>query len=212
MTTCLQNGWQLKEQTIKENYFFFPRTIEPTNFMSFKTMRLLHIPPVFCLHSVFMCFTSISEQTTIISLHKNNRFFVTDMECLLRGTNWIYKCNSNWYQSLKAGRVAQSVYRLTTRWMIRDRIPAGTRFSARPHRPWDPPSLLYNEYWVFPGGKLRPGRAADHSPLSSAAIMEEYSYISTHPVGHTGPVTGSLYLFLLIFKGFLSTHNRFTIM
>jgi len=27
--------------------------------------------------------------------------------------------------------------------------------------------------WVFPGGKLRPGRAADHSPPSSAAIMEE---------------------------------------
>jgi len=25
----------------------------------------------------------------------------------------------------------------------------------------------------FPGGKVRPGRAADHSPRSSAAIMEE---------------------------------------
>jgi len=25
--------------------------------------------------------------------------------------------------------------------------------------------------------------------------MEEYSYTSTHPLGHTGPVTGSLYLF-----------------
>ena len=28
-------------------------------------------------------------------------------------------------------------------------------------------------YWVFPGGKVRPGRAADHSPPSSAAVMEE---------------------------------------
>jgi len=27
--------------------------------------------------------------------------------------------------------------------------------------------------WVFPGGKLRPGRAADHSPPSSATVMEE---------------------------------------
>ena len=36
-------------------------------------------------------------------------------------------------------------------------------------------------------------RAADHSPPSSAAVMEEYSYTSTHPLGHTGPVTGSLY-------------------
>ena len=36
-----------------------------------------------------------------------------------------------------------------------------------------PPSLLYNGYRVFPGGKVRPGRAADHSPPSSAAVMEE---------------------------------------
>ena len=31
----------------------------------------------------------------------------------------------------------------------------------------------YNEYRLFPGGKMRPGRAADHSPPSSAAVMEE---------------------------------------
>jgi len=43
---------------------------------------------------------------------------------------------------------------------------------------------------------VQPGRAADHSPPSSVAVMEEYSYTSTHPLGHTGPVTGSLYLFL----------------
>jgi len=27
-------------------------------------------------------------------------------------------------------------------WTVRDRIPVGTRFSARPDRPWGPPSLL----------------------------------------------------------------------
>ena len=27
--------------------------------------------------------------------------------------------------------------------------------------------------WVFPGGKVWPGRAADHSPPSGAAVMEE---------------------------------------
>jgi len=50
--------------------------------------------------------------------------------------------------------------------------------------------------WVLSlsGGKVRPGRAADHSPPSSAAVMEEWSYTSTHPLGHTGTVTGSLYL------------------
>ena len=66
------------------------------------------------------------------------------------------------------GRVAQ-----TTGWTVRDRIPVGTRFSARQDRPWGPPSLLYNGYRVFPGGKVRPGRAADHSPPFSAAVMEK---------------------------------------
>jgi len=35
---------------------------------------------------------------------------------------------------------------------------------------------------------VRPGRAADHSPPSSAAVMEEYGYTSIHPLGHTGHV------------------------
>jgi len=41
--------------------------------------------------------------------------------------------------------------------------PAGDEIFARPDRPWGPPSLLYNGYRVFPGGKVRPERAADHS-------------------------------------------------
>jgi len=43
----------------------------------------------------------------------------------------------------------------------------GVRLSARP------PSLLYNGYRVLPGGKVCPGRAADHSPPSSAEVLEE---------------------------------------
>ena len=42
--------------------------------------------------------------------------------------------------------------------------------------------------WV-PGlswGKVRPRRAADHSPPSSAAVQEEQSYTSIHPLGHIG--------------------------
>ena len=66
----------------------------------------------------------------------------------------------------------------------------------RPSRPvlW-PTQPLYNGYRFFPGGKVRPGRAADHLPPSSAAAIEEYSYTSTHPLDHTEPVMGSLYLF-----------------
>ena len=36
-----------------------------------------------------------------------------------------------------------------------------------------PSSLLYNGYRVFPGGKVRPGRASDHSTPSSPAVMDE---------------------------------------
>jgi hypothetical protein len=54
-----------------------------------------------------------------------------------------------------------------------DGIPVGARFSARPDRPWGPPSLLYNGYRVFLRGKVRPGHATDHSLPSSAEVLEE---------------------------------------
>ena len=50
-----------------------------------------------------------------------------------------------------------------------DQIPVGARFSA-PVLPCSPPSLLYNGYRAFPGGKERPGRDADPSPPSSAVV------------------------------------------
>ena len=49
----------------------------------------------------------------------------------------------------------------------------GEIFTTSPDRPWGPPSLLYNGYRVFPGGKIRPGRAAEPSPTFSAVVMEE---------------------------------------
>jgi len=45
-----------------------------------------------------------------------------------------------------------------------DRILVGGEiFRICPDLPWGPPSLLYNRYRVFPGGKERPGRDADPS-------------------------------------------------
>ena len=46
----------------------------------------------------------------------------------------------------------------------------GEIFLTSPDRPWGPPSLLYNGYRVFPGGKVLPGRDADLSPPSSAEV------------------------------------------
>jgi hypothetical protein len=52
------------------------------------------------------------------------------------------------------GRVAQSVYRVATGWTVRGTNPdGGENFRSRPDQPWGPPSLLYNGYRVFPGGK-----------------------------------------------------------
>jgi hypothetical protein len=49
----------------------------------------------------------------------------------------------------------------------------GEIFSTCPDRPWGPPSLLYNGYRVFPGGKEWQGRDADPSPPYSAVVMKE---------------------------------------
>jgi len=51
---------------------------------------------------------------------------------------------------------------------IESRWGGGKIFRTCPDRPWGPPSLLYNGYRAFPGGKERPGRDADPSPSSSA--------------------------------------------
>jgi hypothetical protein len=49
----------------------------------------------------------------------------------------------------------------------------GEIFCTCPDQSCGPPSLLYNWYRVFPGGKERPGRDADPSPPSSAVVMKE---------------------------------------
>jgi len=56
---------------------------------------------------------------------------------------------------------------------IESRWGGGEIIRTCPDRPWGPPSLLYNGYWVFPEGKERPGRDADPSPPSSAVVMKE---------------------------------------
>jgi hypothetical protein len=67
----------------------------------------------------------------------------------------------------------------------------------RPDRPWSPPSLQYSGYRVFPGGKVRPGRAAGHSPPYSAAVSWKSRAIPLPTLwATTGPVTGTLYLFI----------------
>ena len=107
----------------------------------------------------------------------------------------------NFHYRPTVGRVAQSVQRLATGWTVRGSNPGGGEiFLTCPDRPWGPPNLLYNGYWVFPGGKEQPGREADPSSPSSAVIKKEQSYTSTPPMGraacteHQCLYRGALYL------------------
>ena len=49
-----------------------------------------------------------------------------------------------------------------------------SRFSARPDRPWGPPSLLYNGYRVFPGGRGRDPRKSRAIPLLTLRAFVAY--------------------------------------
>jgi hypothetical protein len=63
-------------------------------------------------------------------------------------------------------------------------------FRTYPDRLRGPPSILYNGYRVFPGGKGGRGVMLTTHPPSSADVKKELSYTSTHPMGPPGPVTG----------------------
>jgi len=65
-----------------------------------------------------------------------------------------------------------------------------------PHLSWGPPSLLYNGYRVFPGGKERPGRDADPSPPSSAVGHERVELYLYSPYGLYGACTRVTFTFI----------------
>ena len=85
-------------------------------------------------------------------------------------------------------------------WTAPGSYPGAARFSARPDLPWGPPNLLYNGYRVYPGGKVRPGRAADYSLPSTVVEIEEQSYTSTHPLGHNRACNGNILLLFTILR------------
>ena len=65
-------------------------------------------------------------------------------------------------------------------------------FRTCPDRPWGPPSLLYNGYRVFLGGKERPGRDADPSPPFSAVGHEGVELYLHSPCGPYGMYRASV--------------------
>ena len=84
----------------------------------------------------------------------------------------------------------------TKGWTVRESNPGGARFSARPDRPWGPPSFLYSGYRIFPRGKVRPRRAAEHSPPSSARSWKSRAILLPTVWATTGPPSrGTLYFY-----------------
>jgi len=61
----------------------------------------------------------------------------------------------------------------TKGWTVRDKISVGTRFSACPDRPWGRPSLLYNSYRVFHGGRCGPGLRLNPTPHLVPMVLEK---------------------------------------
>jgi len=68
----------------------------------------------------------------------------------------------------------------------------GEIFRTCPDRLWGPPSLLYNGYRVFPGGKEWPGLAADPSPAFGAVGHERVELYLYSPYGPYGLYRASM--------------------
>jgi len=101
------------------------------------------------------------------------------------------------------------LFLLATSWTVRGSNPGGCEiFRTCSNLPWGPPSFLYTGYRVFPGGKERPERDADPSPLSSAVgheRVELYLYSPSGPYGlyrASVPVQGCTLPYLRLFVWF----------
>jgi hypothetical protein len=66
----------------------------------------------------------------------------------------------------------------------------GRDFPHPSSRHWGPPSLLYNGYRVFPGGKAGPGRGVNHPPSFSTEVKERVELYLYSTSGPSWPIPG----------------------
>ena len=106
--------------------------------------------------------------------------------------------------------IAQSVQRLATGWAVRRSNPGGGEiFHNLPERTWDPPSLLYNGYRVFPGSKAVGTWRWPPTP-SSAKVKERVELYLYFPSGPSWPVLGRTLPSTFTFITGISPYFNFT--
>ena len=107
----------------------------------------------------------------------------------LRTKWWLCQYICNCHCEDEWAGIAQSVQQLATGWTVRGSNPGvGDIFRTRPDRPWSPPTLLYNGYWVFFQGVKGPGRGVNHPPPHSFEVKERVELYFFSPSGPSWPV------------------------
>jgi hypothetical protein len=79
----------------------------------------------------------------------------------------------------------------------------GEIFRTCPDQPWGPPSLLYNGYRVFPGGRKRPGRDAD---LSALLVPRSKNRVELYLRAFIAYKKGETYLYYIILYYYNTYH------
>ena len=149
------------------------------NFTFYLTLYILHFIALHYFNFIYCYFHRgcnydlFVSPTNIWTLTNYNGFYPTIMFCILLVRHSGPGQLSRYSYWLRAGRSV-------------DRIPVGGEiFLTRPDRPWGLPSLLYNGYRVFPGGKAV---GSWRWPLTPS-IAEVRGRVELHP-GTSWPVLG----------------------
>jgi hypothetical protein len=107
------------------------------------------------VHSASNTVLHIQADIPFLERHKKSAFY-----CSLSAINMKYRVKC-WNKYISLGQGAQvgrdsSVGIVTPYELDGPGIESSgvEIFSTRPDRPWGLPSLLYNGYWVIPGGKV----------------------------------------------------------
>ena len=102
------------------------------------------------------------NEAWVLKKREEQRLEVAQMK-FLRHLLGVTKLNKEKNQCIRHNTGAQNIvkeikqYQKKTSYGLEDpgSNPGGDEiFRIRPDRPWGPPSLLYNGYQIFPGGKL----------------------------------------------------------